>query len=188
MSADKLCSWRRMRKAGHESLNKVVVHNFYEYQSLEALLLARDTLANPTAWDKHIRRAAASMVLACIYDEPPVGTNSNLRARLVCSSLQLVSELDPRLHQINDFSKRLTRAATPGAHWVRAASISPMQLLNVSQVEMMPWMRYIPSRLAAWKRRAMESRKKDGDVFSRLYGHVQGNIVLACFGLLRPRD
>lgn len=61
-----------MRKAGHESLNKVVAHNFNDYQSLEALLLARDTLTNPAAWDKHLRRAAASMVMACIYDEPPV--------------------------------------------------------------------------------------------------------------------
>lgn len=65
-----------MRKAGHESLNRVVAHSFYEYQSLEALLLARDTLTNPAAWEKHIRRASASMIMACIYDEPPVCSTS----------------------------------------------------------------------------------------------------------------
>ncbi|KZV67274.1 cytochrome P450 [Peniophora sp. CONT] len=136
--------WRRMRKAGHESLNKAVAHNFHEYQSLEALLLARDTLTNPAAWDSHLRRAAASMVMACIYDEPP-----------------LVSEQDPRISHISEFTHRLIKAASPGAHWV----------------EMMPLMRHIPSRFAAWKRAAEESRKKDGDVFCGLYEHVQDNIA-----------
>lgn len=42
----------------------------------------------------------------------------------------------------------------------------------------MPWMRYIPSRFAAWKRAAEDSRKKDGDVFCGLYEHVQENIVI----------
>ncbi|VDB83460.1 unnamed protein product [Peniophora sp. CBMAI 1063] len=136
--------WRRMRKAGHESLNKVVAHNFHDYQSLEALLLARDALTNPAAWDKLLRRANASMIMACVYDEPP-----------------LVSEQDPRISHLNHFTDRLTKAATPGAHWV----------------EMFPWMMYIPSRFAAWKRVAEDSGKKDGDVFCGMYEHVQENLA-----------
>ena len=61
-----------MRKAAHENLNKVVAHNFHEYQYLEALLLAQDALAKPAAWDQHLRRANTSMIMACVYDEPPV--------------------------------------------------------------------------------------------------------------------
>lgn len=72
MSADVPDRWRRMRKAGHESLNKVVAGNFYEYQSLEALRLARDALLNPEIWDNLLRRSTASMIMSCVYDEPPV--------------------------------------------------------------------------------------------------------------------
>ena len=61
-----------MRKAAHEGLNKGVVKDFYEYQHLEALLLARDGMKHSSAWDKHLRRAAASMVLSVVYDQPPV--------------------------------------------------------------------------------------------------------------------
>ncbi|KZV60974.1 cytochrome P450 [Peniophora sp. CONT] len=136
--------WRRMRKAAHEGLNKGVVKDFYDYQTTEALLLARDGLKNPAAWDKHLRRAAASMVLSCVYDEPPI-----------------VSEQDVRVSLINDFVQRLTRAAYPGAHWV----------------EMMPWMRHIPSQLAPWKRSAEEWNRKDGDMFRRLFTRVQENVA-----------
>ncbi|VDC00277.1 unnamed protein product [Peniophora sp. CBMAI 1063] len=136
--------WRRMRKAAHEGLNKGVVKDFYDYQTTEALLLARDGLKNSAAWDKHLRRAAASMVLSCVYDEPPI-----------------VSEQDVRVSLINDFVQRLTRAAYPGAHWV----------------EMMPWMRHIPSQFAAWKRNAEEWNRKDGDMFRNLFTRVQENVA-----------
>ena len=68
------CSWRRMRRAAHEGLNKGTVKDFYDYQTTEALMLARDGLKNPATWGKHLRRAAASMVLSCVYDEPPVSS------------------------------------------------------------------------------------------------------------------
>jgi hypothetical protein len=61
-----------MRKAAHEGLNKGVVKDFYSYQTSEALVLARAGVADPKAWDKHLRRAAASMVLSVVYDAPPV--------------------------------------------------------------------------------------------------------------------
>ncbi|VDB83459.1 unnamed protein product [Peniophora sp. CBMAI 1063] len=136
--------WRRMRKAGHESLKKVVAHTFHGYQSLEAVLLARDALEDPAAWDGHLRRASASLAMSCIYDEPP-----------------LVSPQDARLHHVNDFTDRLMHAAAPGAHWV----------------EVLPWMRHIPSLLAPWKRAAQDSRRKDGAIFLSLYEHVQHNMA-----------
>ncbi|KZV60962.1 cytochrome P450 [Peniophora sp. CONT] len=142
--------WRRMRKAGHESLNTVVAHNFHESQSLEALLLARDTMTKPAAWDKHLRRASASMVMTCIYDEPPV-------SRCYAASI----EDDPKISYIDDFTHRLVKAASPGAYWV----------------EMMPWMRHIPSKFAAWKRTAEGWRRKDEDVFGGMYEHVLENIA-----------
>jgi hypothetical protein len=94
-------SWRRMRKAAHEGLNKGVVRDFHETQTKEALLLAAGGLAEPAQWDKHLRRAAASMVLSVVYDQPTIK-----------------SEQDRNVKLINDFVQRLTRAAYPGAHLV----------------------------------------------------------------------
>jgi hypothetical protein len=88
-----------MRKAAHEGLNKGVVKDFHEPQTKEALLLAAGGLAEPGRWDTHLRRAAASMVLSVVYDQPTIK-----------------SEQDKNVKLINDFDQRLTRAAYPGAH------------------------------------------------------------------------
>jgi hypothetical protein len=90
-----------MRKASHEGLNKSVVRDFYETQTKEALILAAAGLAESAQWDKHLRRAAASMVLSIVYDKPTIRTEQDVNVKL-----------------INDFVQRLTRAAIPGAHFV----------------------------------------------------------------------
>ncbi|VDB83464.1 unnamed protein product [Peniophora sp. CBMAI 1063] len=94
-------TWRRMRKGAHEALNKVVAHGLQEYQTEEALVLARNGLQNPAMWDKHLRCASASMMLCSVYAEPPV-----------------TSELDIRVSHINAFADRVTHACSPGAYWV----------------------------------------------------------------------
>lgn len=90
-----------MRKAAHEGLNKGVVRDFHGTQTKEALILASDGLRNSAEWDKHLRRAAASMVLSVVYDQPTIKPGQDDFVRL-----------------INDFVQRLTRAAYPGAHFV----------------------------------------------------------------------
>ncbi len=90
-----------MRKAAHEGLNKGVVKDFHVTQTKEALILASDGLNSPTEWDKHLRRAAASMVLSVVYDQPTIKPGEDHNVKL-----------------INDFVQRLTRAAYPGAHLV----------------------------------------------------------------------
>lgn len=64
--------WRRHRKAAHESLNKVVSNGLKDYQIEEALVLARNSLQYAAGWDKHLRSAAAGMMLRCLYDDSPV--------------------------------------------------------------------------------------------------------------------
>ncbi|KAI0066946.1 cytochrome P450 [Artomyces pyxidatus] len=93
--------WRRMRKASHEGLNRGVAEHFQSTQLYEAVLLALGMLAQPAAWDKHLRRTAASMVMSVTYDTPTI-----------------YSEDDPSVKDVNDFVARLTRAALPGAHLV----------------------------------------------------------------------
>ncbi|KAF8492384.1 cytochrome P450, partial [Russula emetica] len=135
--------WRKMRKATHEALNKGVVKDFHETQTKEALLLAAGGLAEPAQWDKHIRRAAASMVLSVVYDQPTIK-----------------SEQDRNVKLINDSLQRLAQAAFPGAHLV----------------EFFPWMLYIPSRFAKWKRDAENWYKQDSAMFENLFNSVHANL------------
>ncbi|KZV67267.1 cytochrome P450 [Peniophora sp. CONT] len=136
-------TWRRMRKAAHEALNKVVAHGLREYQTEEALVLARNGLQSAAVWDKHVRCSAASLMLCSVYDEPPV-----------------TNELDARVSHINEFANRVTHACSPGAYWV----------------ELLPWMRYIPSKFASWKRTAEEHSSRDSEVLRRFYDRVQKSV------------
>ncbi|KAH8990403.1 cytochrome P450 [Lactarius hatsudake] len=69
----------------------------------------------------------------------------------------IVSELDPGIKAVNDFVARIERAALPGAHFV----------------ELLPWMRHIPSRFAKWKRDAEYWYEKDSAMFESLFNSVR---------------
>jgi hypothetical protein len=90
-----------MRKAAHEGLSKSIVESFKTPQLNEAILLSSGLIAQPSTWDNHFRRTAASMIMTVTYDTPPI-----------------VSELNSSVKAVNDFVARLTRAALPGAHFV----------------------------------------------------------------------
>jgi hypothetical protein len=90
-----------MRKAADEKLTKGSAKAFHETQMAEAVLLAHDWLFSSSKWDRHLRRASASMVLSVVYGYPTI-----------------TSEQDPTVDAINDLAKRLTTAAIPGAYLV----------------------------------------------------------------------
>ncbi|KZV64301.1 cytochrome P450 [Peniophora sp. CONT] len=136
--------WRRMRKASHEAVNKVVTHGVDEYLISDALALARSGLQNPSTWDDHLHRASGNSMLSCLYGEPPS-----------------YNEHDSRIGYINEFDEHLIRAITPGAHWV----------------EMLPWLRHIPSRFAAWKKSAETLYREADGKFIRMFECVQESIV-----------
>ncbi|KAG6886565.1 hypothetical protein C0992_003370 [Termitomyces sp. T32_za158] len=69
----------------------------------------------------------------------------------------LASEDDPAIRRINDFVERLVRAALPGAHFV----------------EFFPWMRYLPTWVAKWKKDALDSFRKDSTLFEGMYEDVK---------------
>lgn len=94
-------TWRKLRKAAHEGLNRVVSQNFHQTEVTEAVLLTNALLDNPISWEKHIRRAAASFIISLVYDIPYIS-----------------DEKDPRIKHINDFVGRLVASASPGAHFV----------------------------------------------------------------------
>ena len=49
-------SWRRMRRASQEALNKTRATEFYPLQEKEAVMLIDGMLQNPKSWDGEFRR------------------------------------------------------------------------------------------------------------------------------------
>ena len=90
-----------MRKAANEKLSTSSVKGFYETQMKEAVVQACDLLDKPEQWDRHFRRAAASVALSIIYGHPT-----------------LTSDQDHIVRVINDFSERIFHAVPMGVHLV----------------------------------------------------------------------
>ncbi len=111
-----------MRKAAREALNKgVLKQDHHTVLSKEAVILASGLVANSTSWNDHIRRAAASAMVAMIYDKEP-----------------LESTKDPAIAWLNSLLDRVTSAAQPGAHlvefftWMR--HIPPRQVMIMANL------------------------------------------------------
>ncbi|KAI9435080.1 cytochrome P450 [Lactarius indigo] len=105
----------------------------------------------------------AVLLTSALLEQPAMVDNHLLRAAasmimsITYDHPPIASELDPGIKAINDFVARITRAAIPGAYWV----------------ESLPWMRYIPSRFAKWKREAEYWHEKDTAVFENLFNSVR---------------
>jgi hypothetical protein len=94
-------SWRRTRRAAHETLTKVAVRDYHPIFRKEAILLASAIIKNPGDLDKHIQRSSASATMSILYDYPT-----------------LESEHDETLKGIHTFVDRLSAATVPGANLV----------------------------------------------------------------------
>lgn len=77
------CRWRRMRKASHEALSKVVSHGLDDYQLEEAVVLARNGLQDVAGWFMHVRSATVSTMLRSMYDESPVCQHEIIPAHIL---------------------------------------------------------------------------------------------------------
>src|SRR6266852_1942907 len=90
-----------MRKAANEKLSTSSVKGFYETQMKEAVLQACDLLDESPRWDRHFRRAAASMSGSAVYGYPT-----------------LTSEQDQVVVVVNEFAERIFKAVFMGSHLV----------------------------------------------------------------------
>ncbi|VDC00549.1 unnamed protein product [Peniophora sp. CBMAI 1063] len=87
-------------------------------------------------------------------------SSASMLLRCLYDQSPVSSDHDTRLRQINDFTLRVTLATLPGAYWV----------------DVLPWMRHIPSIIAPWKRRAQEWYQKDNRAFRSLFEEVHKDI------------
>jgi len=74
---------------------------------------------------------------------------------------------DESVRRINDHVKRVALSTLPGSYWV----------------ELLPWMKHIPSRFAKWKRTAEEWFLRDSEMFEGLVESVRKNMAK---GIDRP--
>jgi len=90
-----------MRKAASEKFSTSSVKEFYETQVKEAVFQACDLLDDPPRWDRHFRRAAASMSGSAVYGYQT-----------------LTSEQDHVVVIVNEFAERIFKAVFMGSHLV----------------------------------------------------------------------
>ncbi|KAF9525611.1 cytochrome P450 [Crepidotus variabilis] len=93
--------WRRMRRAAHEGLYSHAAENYYTLQETEATVLVDGILKTPDSWDDHLKRTAASQIMAMVYDTLPIKNHE-----------------EPLITRVNDLVQRLVKAAYPGEHLV----------------------------------------------------------------------
>lgn len=94
--------------------------------------------------DRRIR-STASIGLSIVYDLPEVVTDD-----------------DPTLSRMNEFSDAFIDASSPGTYLV----------------EIFPWMRHFPSSIAKWKKVAEETFEDGSALFQALFRDVEDRIVI----------
>ncbi|VDB87877.1 unnamed protein product [Peniophora sp. CBMAI 1063] len=115
----------------------------------------------------HEYQATEALLLARSALQNPVLWDKYIRRSAASMTLScvydqpVVSEQDARISFINAFAARMTTAAAPGAHWV----------------EIFPWMRYLPSRIAPWKAKAERQYKEDSNTFNAVFQCVREKVM-----------
>lgn len=90
-----------MRRAAHESFNVRASAMYRPLQEKESIWLASHILRNPIHWEEHLKRSAASTVLAAVYGWLPIDTSA-----------------DTLVRRINALAERMASASAPGAYLV----------------------------------------------------------------------
>jgi hypothetical protein len=98
-----LNSWRRMRRAAHESLIKRVVQTYQPIQTKEATILISSLLSSSSnlKQDGHFKRLAASTIMSIVYDYPTI-----------------MSEHDDNVEKIEKYNDCVSHALTVGSYFV----------------------------------------------------------------------
>ncbi|PPQ78646.1 hypothetical protein CVT25_010541 [Psilocybe cyanescens] len=147
--------WRKMRRVGHECMNKTAVHRYYDIQQREALIFTENLLRDSTNWYQEVHRATISGVLSALYDIPPT-----------------LSWDDPLITKLNEFDKIVLYAGYPGSYLVEY--LTWMRYLPAA---IAPWKRKANeifndySALFMRLFRDVETKLEAGDAMPGLVGH-----------------
>ncbi|KAI0055220.1 cytochrome P450 [Artomyces pyxidatus] len=139
--------WRRLRRTAHEALTTAAVKRYNPIQAKEAAILALDMLADGNEWDTSLRRHSASLIMSALYDHPTIIPGDPIGYESV--------------KKINDHTHRLEFILLPGSNWV----------------QIFPWMKHLPSRIAKWKRLGEYWFDRDTEMFQGLLGKVRDDVL-----------
>jgi hypothetical protein len=149
-----LNSWRRMRRAAHETLTMRAVQDYHLIQMKEATILVSSLLASSTnlKQDRHFKRLAASTIMSIVYDYPTI-----------------MSEHDHVVEKIERYNDRISHAAGMGSYFV---DIFPW-MKHIPERSWLPSSRCLVANTYGLTK--PDSRNGSG----KAYGHLQR--TLRCF-------
>ncbi|KAH9994277.1 cytochrome P450 [Russula vinacea] len=132
--------WRRMRRAAHEALTKVVVQRYHPIQTKEATILVSALLANPESREQHFQRATASAIISITYDYPTLASGQDNVVQDMNRSLHRTSHAATGTSFVEFFSWMI-RVPQRFAKWKRealeqASEFSEMLLRLFNRVKM----------------------------------------------------
>jgi len=124
------------------------------YESMNKVEICR---YESTQFEEALALADGLLTTPQLWEKNIRRTTASLTMRICYGLPMLQSAEDPQVTQINDFAQKLTRVLVPGTHLV----------------EFLPWLRYVPSRFAKWKRDAEQLRMEGITEFERLFSDVK---------------
>src|SRR5882757_7089470 len=99
-TSESFVSWRRLRRAAHETLTKRALRDYHTIQMKEATILVSSLLtrSDNLKQDGHFKRLAASTIMSIVYDYPTI-----------------MSEHDHAVERIEKYNDRTIHAAGMGS-------------------------------------------------------------------------
>ncbi|KAH8817738.1 cytochrome P450 [Flagelloscypha sp. PMI_526] len=153
--------WRRMRRAAHEGLYSHAAENYYTLQETEATVLVDGLLRDADAWDDHLKRTAASQILAMVYDALPIKDHN-----------------DPLIVRVNDLVQRTQSSQGSSPRGNLGLKNGIVKILKCSLGKLM----YYPLKLAGDERPSLVSslvkRGKDNH-FSELESSWVAGVMIS---------
>ena len=153
-------SWRRMRRAGHEAIHKSRATDYFTTQSKEAVIMTDLLLKSSQDLAGEFRRwGYFNWSGAFINASCSAGASAMLS--ILYDIPPTLSAEDPTIKTISDFTHTAIHYTRPG-HYL---------------VEIFTWMKYLPSSIAKWKRKAEKESNEYSRFFETMFNQVRDRVV-----------
>lgn len=152
--------------------------SYQPIQVFESNALIKDLLNSPERFELHCTRYAAS-VITTVVARP---RSSHFLARIAELAQYGRRILDYETDQVViDKCARTTLALLDVSSHTARSEQSTGFLVSVNipgkfAVEAFPWLKHVPAFLAPWKAAALQQRKRDIELYSRLYNEVKAKM------------
>jgi hypothetical protein len=157
-----------MRRGGHECLNKAATSRYYQVQEREALIFTENLLQDSKDWHQEVSRKVYSAPYSPLIFYLINGFFSSSISLLLSTVYDVPPTLsldDPMIKKFNNFDNLIIEAAYPGNYLV----------------EFFGLMKFLPSIVAPWKRRAEKGFIEFSTFFELLSRDIKKQLVCAVY-------